>query len=85
MVVSSVMEIVRRGVQDGTLKPVDPFNAYFMLMAPMSLFLATQPVRRWGFEKGLLPFAPPPPGPFAPRAQGAVLRGLCTRIRKEKS
>ena len=85
MVVSSVMEIVRRGVQDGTLKPVDPFNAYFMLMAPMSLFLATQPVRRWGFEKGLLPFAPPPPDQFARELKDALLRGLLNQQEKEKS
>jgi AcrR family transcriptional regulator len=76
MVVSSVMEIVRRGVAEGTLRPVDPFNAYFMLMAPMSLFLATQPVRIWGYEKGLLPFPPPPPAGFAEQLKETLLRGL---------
>lgn len=76
MVVSSVMEIVRRGVAEGVLRPIDPFNAYFMLMAPMSLFLATQPVRVWGYEKGLLPFAPPPPTEFAEQLKQTLLQGL---------
>jgi AcrR family transcriptional regulator len=75
-VVSSVMEIVRRGVAEGVLRPIDPFNAYFMLMAPMSLFLATQPVRVWGYEKGLLPFAPPPPTEFAEQLKQTLLQGL---------
>jgi TetR/AcrR family transcriptional regulator len=76
MVVSSVMEIVRRGVAEGALRPIDPFNAYFMLMAPMSLFLATQPVRVWGYEKGLLPFPPPPPTQFAEQLKQTLLQGL---------
>lgn len=84
-VVSSVMEIVRRGVADGSLRPVDPFNAYFMLMAPMSLFLATQPVRAWGYEKGLLPFPPPPASGFAEQLKATLLRGLGANDDKERS
>jgi AcrR family transcriptional regulator len=84
-VVSSVMEIVRRGVAEGSLRAIDPFNAYFMLMAPMSLFLATQPVRNWGYEKGLLPFAPPPPAGFAEQLKDTLLRGLCAIEDKERS
>lgn len=75
-VVASVMEIVRRGVAEGTLRAVEPFNAYFMLMAPMSLFLATQPVRIWGYEKGLLPFPPPPADQFGEQLKQTLLRGL---------
>ena len=84
-VVSSVMEIVRRGVAEGSLRAIDPFNAYFMLMAPMSLFLATQPVRIWGYEKGLLPFPPPPADEFGEQLKATLLRGLGTNDEKERS
>jgi AcrR family transcriptional regulator len=83
LIVSTLMEVVARGVQEGSLRPVDPFCAYFVFMAPMSLFLATEPLRRRAHEEGLLPFAPPSTRTFATQLKDTVLRGMCTHYDKE--
>ena len=56
-------------------------------MAPLSLFLATEPVRAGAPRAGpACPFAPPTPQEFAKQLKETVLRGLCTgRSDKEKA
>lgn len=83
LIVSTLMEVVARGVQEGSLRPVDPFCAYFIFMAPMSLFISTEPLRRRAHEEGLLPFAPPSARDFARQLKDTVLRGMCTDYDKE--
>jgi TetR/AcrR family transcriptional regulator len=83
VIVSTLMEVVARGVQEGSLRPVDPFCAYFIFMAPMSLFISTEPLRRRAHQEGLLPFAPPSPQTFARQLKDTVLRGMCTDYDKE--
>jgi len=84
VIVGTLMEVVARGVQEGSLRPVDPFCAYFIFMAPMSLFISTEPLRRRAHEEGLLPFAPPSAQTFANQLKDTVLRGMCTDYDKEK-
>lgn len=83
VIVGTLMEVVARGVQEGSLRPVDPFCAYFIFMAPMSLFISTEPLRRRAHQEGLLPFAPPSPQTFARQLKDTVLRGMCTDYDKE--
>jgi AcrR family transcriptional regulator len=83
VIVGTLMEVVGRGVQEGSLRPVDPFCAYFIFMAPMALFISTEPLRRRAHEEGLLPFAPPSAQTFAAQLKDTVLRGMCTDYQKE--
>jgi TetR/AcrR family transcriptional regulator len=83
VIVGTLMEVVARGVREGSLRPVDPFCAYFIFMAPMSLFISTEPLRRRAHEEGLLPFAPPSQQTFARQLKDTVLRGMCTDYDKE--
>lgn len=83
LIVGTLMEVVARGVQEGSLRPVDPFCAYFIFMAPMSLFISTEPLRRRAHQEGLLPFAPPSAQAFASQLKDTVLRGMCTDYEKE--
>ena len=66
-----------------SLRPVDPFCAYFIFMAPMSLFISTEPLRRRAHQEGLVPFAPPSPQTFAKQLKDTILRGMCTDYDKE--
>ncbi len=83
VIVGTLMEVVGRGIQEGSLRPVDPFCAYFIFMAPMSLFISTEPLRRRAHQEGLLPFAPPSSQTFARQLKDTVLRGMCTDFDKE--
>ncbi len=83
VIVGTLMEVVGRGVQEGSLRAVDPFCAYFIFMAPMSLFISTEPLRRRAHQEGLVPFAPPSPQTFARQLKDTVLRGMCTDYDKE--
>lgn len=76
VVIFTLMEIIRRGVAEGTLRPVDPFSAYWTLMAPMTLFLATEPTRKRAQAEGLVPFQFPSPQEFAKQLKETVLRAL---------
>jgi TetR/AcrR family transcriptional regulator len=82
-VVGALMSIIARGVQDGSLRPMDPFLGYFLLISPVSLFLATHPLRSRAYEAGLIPFAPPSTGDLARHLKETVLRGM--RSDKERS
>jgi TetR/AcrR family transcriptional regulator len=82
-VVSAIVGIIGRGVKDGSFRPMDPLLAYFTLISPISLFLATEPLRRRAYEDGLIPFAPPSPKDFATHVKVTLLRGM--RNDKEKS
>jgi AcrR family transcriptional regulator len=84
LVVGTLMEVIARGVKEGTLHPIDPFCGYWTLMAPMTLFLATEPMRRRAHAEGLVPFAFPTPQAFARQLKETVLRGMCTNYDKEK-
>jgi AcrR family transcriptional regulator len=83
VIAGTLMEVVARGVQEGSLRPVDPFCAYFIFMAPMSLFISTEPLRRRAHQEGLVPFAPPSPQTFAKQLKDTILRGMCTDYDKE--
>ena len=85
VIVGTMMEVVARGVKEGSLRPVEPFSAYFAFLAPLSLFLATDPLRRRAHEQGLLPFAPPSPQAFTKQLKETVLRGMCTDYDKENA
>lgn len=82
-VVSTLMQVIARGVAEGSLRPVDPFCAYWTLMAPMTLFLATEPTRRRAQAEGLVPFAFPTAQAFARQLKDTVLRAMCTDQRQE--
>jgi AcrR family transcriptional regulator len=84
VVVLTLMEVIARGVQEGTLRPIDPFCGYWTLMAPLTLFLATEPMRRRAQAEGLLPVAFPTPQAFAQELKRTVVRGMCTDGHKEK-
>jgi len=78
-----VMEAIARGVAEGSLHPVDPFCAYWTLMSPLTLFLATEPTRKRARAQGLVPFDFPTPQAFAKQLKETVLRGMCTNRDKE--
>src|SRR4029450_5762031 len=78
VIVGTLMEVIARGIQEAALPPVHPFCAYFPVMAPMSLFISTEPLRRRAHQEGLLPFAPPSPQVFARHLKDNLLRVMCT-------
>jgi AcrR family transcriptional regulator len=83
VVIGTLMEVIARGVAEGSLHPVDPFCGYWTFMAPMTLFLATEPMRRRARAEGLVPFEFPTPRAFAKQLKETVLRGMCTHYDKE--
>lgn len=78
MLIRTVMEIIARGVRDGSLHPLDPFCAYWCLLTPLTLYLATEPTRRRAQAEGLVPVAFPSPQAFARQLKETVLRGMCS-------
>jgi len=82
-VVQAITGIIAKGIQDGSFRPMDPLLAYFTLISPIALFLATAPLRRRAYEDGLIPFAPPSPKDFATHVKETLLRGM--RSDKERS
>jgi AcrR family transcriptional regulator len=83
VLIRAVMDAIARGVAEGTLHPVDPFCAYWALMSPLTLFLATEPARKRARAEGLVPVDFPTPQAFAKQLKQTVLRGMCTND-KEK-
>lgn len=83
VVIRTVMDAIARGIEEGSLHPVDPFCAYWTLMSPLTLFLATEPTRRHARAEGLVPFDFPTPQAFAKHLKDTVLRGMCTNQDKE--
>lgn len=84
VLIGTVMGIIARGVADGSLRPVDPFCAYWTLLSPVTLFLATEPTRQRVKAEGLVPFDFPTPQEFLKQHKATVLRGMCTGTDKEK-
>ena len=82
-VVQAITGLIAKGVQDGSFRPMEPLLAYFTLISPIALFLATEPLRRRAFEDGLIPFAPPSSKDFAAHVKQTLLRGMSHD--KEKS
>jgi AcrR family transcriptional regulator len=82
-VVQALTGLIAKGSQDGSFRPMDPLLAYFTLVSPIALFLATEPLRRRAYEDGLIPFAPPSPKDFAMHVKETLLRGM--RSDKEMS
>jgi AcrR family transcriptional regulator len=78
VVISTLMQVIARGVAEGTLHPIDPFCAYWTLMAPLTLFLATEPTRKRARAEGLVPFDFPTPEQVLAQHKATVLRGMCT-------
>jgi TetR/AcrR family transcriptional regulator len=85
VLIGTVMRIIARGVADGSLHPVDPFCAYWSLLTPVTLFLATEPTRKRAQAEGLVPFAFPTVQHFLKLHKETMLRGMCTARDKEKS
>jgi AcrR family transcriptional regulator len=75
-VVQAITGLIGQGVADGAFRPMDPLLAYFTLISPMALFLATEPLRRRAYEDGLIPFAPPSSQDFAAHVKQTLLRGM---------
>lgn len=85
VLIGTVMQIIARGVADGTLRPVDPFSAYWTLLSPVTLFLATEPTRRRAVAEGLVPITFPTVQQFLKQHKETVLRGMCTSRGKESA
>ena len=83
VLIGTVMRIIERGVADGTLQPVDPFCAYWSLLTPVTLFLATEPTRTRAQAEGLVPFAFPTVEQFLRQHKETVLRGMCAATHEE--
>src|SRR5262245_43015880 len=83
VVIGTMMQVIARGVAEGSLHAVDPLCGYWTLMAPLTLYLATEPTRRRARAEGLVPFEFPTPQAFAQQLKVTVLRGMCTDYDKE--
>ena len=53
----AVSGIIRRGVEEKTLRPVDPVLCYFSLLGALAFFFATKPARDHAVARGDLPVA----------------------------
>ncbi|HET9314287.1 MAG TPA: TetR/AcrR family transcriptional regulator [Vicinamibacteria bacterium] len=84
VLIGTVMAVIARGIQEGSLHPVDPFSAYWSLLTPLTLFLATEPTRTRVREERLVPFEFPSIATFTRHLKDTVLRGMCTDYEKEK-
>jgi hypothetical protein len=85
VLIGTLMRVIAQGVAEGSLHPVDPFSAYWTLLTPLTLFLATEPTRRRARTEGLVPFDFPTPREFLTQHKATVLRGMCTEAYKENA
>jgi TetR/AcrR family transcriptional regulator len=85
VVIGTLMGVIAQGVAEGSLQPVDPFSAYWTLLTPLTLYLATEPTRRRARAEGLVPFDFPTPQEFLKQHKATVLRGMCTEPYKENA
>lgn len=85
VIIGTLMGVIARGIAEGSLRPADPFCAYWTLLSPLTLFLATEPTRRRARAEGLVPFEFPTVQQFLTQHKATVLRGMCTEPDKEKA
>ena len=74
--ISSVVEVIARGVRDGSFRPVDPLLTHLSIVGSLVFFFATAPMRDQILARARLPFAPPTPEAYVRHMQELVARGL---------
>jgi hypothetical protein len=71
-----IAQIVEQGLQEGTLRSVDPLLTHLSVVAPMVVFLATAPFRERMARQAGFPFNPPSQETFVAHMQELITRGL---------
>lgn len=71
-----VREIVERGTQQGSFRPVHPVLTHLTLIGSLMFFFITLPVRERLDHEGLLPVEMPGPAAFARHVQELMARGM---------
>jgi AcrR family transcriptional regulator len=71
-----VREIVERGVEEGSFRPVDPVMTHLTIMGSIILFFATDRFRRRLGAEGRVGTVAPPAADYVRHVQEFVLRGL---------
>ena len=75
-VFSLVREVLERGVEEGTFRPVDPLLTHLALIGGLVFFFGTAPFRQRILAEGRVP-APPPTGTaFVAHLQDLMTRAL---------
>ena len=68
--------VIGKGVQAGTMRPLNPLIAYFSTVAPIMLFTASAPIRKEMAGTQQLPFAMPEREAFITHVQHMLRRSL---------
>jgi TetR/AcrR family transcriptional regulator len=76
VVISSILDVIARGVREGSLRPVDPFLTHLTIVGSMVFFFATAPLREAVLSKARLPFPPPTTDAFVRHMQELITHGL---------
>jgi AcrR family transcriptional regulator len=72
----TVAGIVEEGVAAGDFRPVDPFFAYFSMLAPIVFYLAGAPIRTELSHLHVINMRPMSPAEFVRQAQESARRSL---------
>jgi TetR/AcrR family transcriptional regulator len=68
--------IIQRGVEEGAFRPVHPLAAYFSMLAPMVVYLASAPIRRQLSARHLVSGPPLTDDAFVQYVQDTMRRAL---------
>ena len=68
--------ILEAGIEQGTLRPVHPFVAYFSVLAPIMFYLAAGPIRREVSAHRAMNVNMPTPDEFVRQLQELLRRAL---------
>jgi TetR/AcrR family transcriptional regulator len=76
----AVAGIIRRGIDRGDFRQVNPLAAYFAMFAPIVFYLAGAPIRQQLSRRRLVDLAEVPPDAFVRHLQEATRRALARSV-----